>query len=68
MVYVGSNAGNKIRTRINAIMSVLNRIIDHDDAKTDKRFFSYEIKENYFTPDAYAAIAEIKFLVLTIVK
>ena len=50
MVYVGSNAGNKIRTRINAIMSILNRIIDHDDVKTDKRFFSYEIKEKLFHP------------------
>lgn len=51
-VYAGTNAGNKIRSRVNAVMDILNGILlsDKTDVNTRKRLFDPSIKEKLFHP------------------
>lgn len=47
-VYVGTNAGMKIRNRIDAVMSIMNRITTSDSLACGKRLFDPSIKEHLF--------------------
>ena len=51
-VYAGTNAGNKIRSRVNAVMDILNGILlsDKTDVNIRKRLFDPSIKEKLFHP------------------
>lgn len=49
-VYVGTNAGMKIRNRIDAVMSIMNRITASDSPAYGKRLFDSVVKEQLFHP------------------
>ena len=50
-VYVGTNAGNRFHARINAVMDILNNIVQDPRSTTpQKRYFSSEIKSKLYYP------------------
>lgn len=49
-VYAGTNAGTKVRCRINAVMSILNKIISSDQPLDSSRTFDPDIKKKLFHP------------------
>lgn len=51
-VYAGTNAAKRIRSRVQAVMNILNDIITPNSAapNTQKRLFSDDIKERLFHP------------------
>ena len=50
-IYAGTNAAKRIRSRVNAVMDILNSIIqDMDDGSSKKRLFSSDVKEKLFYP------------------
>lgn len=52
-IYAGTNAAKRIRSRVNAVMAILNKIILSNDSSTanmQKRLFSPEIKEKLYHP------------------
>ena len=49
--YAGTNAANRIRARVNAVMNILNSIIRNtSDEGPVKRLFSADVKEKLFYP------------------
>lgn len=46
--YVGTNAGPRVKGRIEQIMQVINEITNQDVAKDNVRFFNSEIKQTLF--------------------
>lgn len=49
-VYVGTNAGMRIRNRIDAVMSIMNKITASDSPTYGKRLFDSSVKEQLFHP------------------
>ena len=51
-VFAGTNAAKRIRSRVNAVMDILNKIINNDSvaAESQKRLFAPEVKEKLFYP------------------
>lgn len=49
-VYVGTNAGIKIRSRINAVMNILRTILEPTASSQQVRLFDPSIKEQLFHP------------------
>ena len=51
-IYAGTNAAKRIRSRVNAVMEILNRIISNNSSNPDlqKRLFSAEVKEKLYHP------------------
>lgn len=47
-VYVGTNAGSKIRNRIDAVMHIINRVTVSDSQNWGKRLFDSSVKEQLF--------------------
>lgn len=47
-VYSGTNAGTKVRNRINAVMQILKRIIEPETQCRDKRLFAPAVKEQLY--------------------
>lgn len=51
-IYAGTNAAKRIRSRVNAVMEILNRIISNNSSNPDsqKRLFPAEVKEKLYHP------------------
>lgn len=49
-IYAGTNAGSKIRLRINAVMSILNQTIAEDTQHQGSRLFDPSVKEKLYHP------------------
>lgn len=49
-VYVGTNAGAKVRLRIDAVMNILSHILSDDAIHKEKRWFDKNVKEQLFHP------------------
>ena len=51
-VFAGTNAAKRIRSRVNAVMDILNKIINNDSvaAESQKRLFAPAVKEKLFYP------------------
>lgn len=51
-IYAGTNAAKRIRSRVNAVMEILNRIISSNSSNPDsqKRLFPAEVKEKLYHP------------------
>ena len=52
-IYAGTNAAKRIRSRVNAVMEILNRIIQNNGiayTETRQRFFAPEVREKLYHP------------------
>ena len=51
-IYAGTNAAKRIRSRVNAVMEILNRIVSNNSSNPDsqKRLFPAEVKEKLYFP------------------
>ena len=49
-IYAGTNAGPKVRSRINAVMDILNQVTQRDQKDNSERCFDSTVKELLFYP------------------
>ena len=51
-IFAGTNASKRIRSRVNAVMNILNEILaaDESDDSRQKRLFDHDVKEKLFYP------------------